>query len=165
MEEGGSSSRAPIKSVFALCNQPSSRSWSNLYKVSIKWGFLNHLDLLMILHLCCFQAFQLTSLVVKGPSESYPVFTASLDGIAINHEKVKKGVACVQDFVRQRLITQTTFFSETVIEMLNTAVAATDAVQHISNFDHWRAIGVESGLVIANLKSCRVKVLLRRKTV
>ena len=99
--------------------------------------------------------FQLTALVVRGPSELHPVFTVSLNGIAIDHEKMKKAVACVQDFVRHPLFTQRSFFSETGISMLNTAVTATDAVRNSARFDPWEAIIVEAGIVVADLKSCR----------
>ena len=94
--------------------------------------FKNHLDLLMIQQMCCFQVFQFTALVVRGPSTLHPLFTVSLDGVAIDHEKVKGTVACVQDFVRRPLFTQRNFFSETGISMLNTAVTAADAVRHSS---------------------------------
>ena len=47
--------------------------------------------------------------------------------------------------------------------MLNTAVTAADAVRHSSVFDPWGAFRVEAGPVIAHLKSCREKVLSRRK--
>ena len=107
------------------------------------------------------QIFQLTALVVS--SELHPVFTVSLNGVAIDHEKVRVAVACVQDFVRHTLFTQRNFFSETGISMLNTAVTATDAVQNSARIDPWGAIGVEAGSVLAVLKSCREKFLSRRK--
>ena len=49
--------------------------------------------------------------------------------------------------------------------MLNTAVTAADAVRHSSEFDPWGAIRVEAGPVIADLKSCREKVVSSRKVV
>ena len=101
--------------------------------------------------------------MVKGPSELHPVFTVSLDGVAISHEKVEGAVACVQDFGRHPLFTQRNFFSETGISMLNTAVTAADAVRHSSEFDPSGAIGVEASPVFADLKSCREKVVPRRK--
>ena len=103
--------------------------------------------------------------MLKGPSELHPVFTVSLDGVAIDHEKVKWAVACVQDFVRQPFFTQRSFFSETGISMLNTAVTASDAVQNSDTFDPWGAIIVEAGPVIADLKSCCEKILSQRKAV
>ena len=103
--------------------------------------------------------------MVKGPSEVHPVFTVSLDGVAIDHEKVKGAVACVQDFVRHPSFTQRSFFSETGIGMLNNAVTAADAVRSSAHFDPWGAIGVEAGPVIIDLKSCREKILSQRKAV
>ena len=101
--------------------------------------------------------------MVRSPSELHPVFTVSLNGVAIDHEKVKGAVACVQDFVRHPPFTERSFFSETGISMLNTAVAAADAVQNSARFDPWGAIGVEASPVIDDLKSRREKILSRRK--
>ena len=103
--------------------------------------------------------------MVKGPSEVHPVFTVSLDGVAIDHEKVKGAVACVQDFVRHPSFTQRSFFSETGIGMLNNAVTAADAVRNSARFDPWGAVNVEAGPVIIDLKSCREKILSQRKAV
>ena len=101
----------------------------------------------------CFQIFQLTALVVMGPSELHTVFTVSLNGVAIDHEQVNGAVACVQDFVRHPLNTQIIFFSETGISMLNTAVTAANAVRNSAIFYPWGAIGVEAGPESADLKS------------
>ena len=100
--------------------------------------------------------------MVKVPSELHPVFTVSLDGVAVDHEKVKGAVACVQNFVRHPLFTQS-FFSETGISMLNTTVTAADSVRNSDKFDPCGAIDVEAGPVIADLKSCREKVMSQRK--
>ena len=113
----------------------------------------------------CFQIFQLTALVVKSPSESHPVFTVALNGVAIEHEKVKGAVAFVQIFVRHSLFPQRNFFSETGISMLNTAVTAANAVRNSSKFDPWGALGVDASPVIADLKSRREKIVSRRKAV
>ena len=99
--------------------------------------------------------------MAKGPSDLHPTFTASLNGVAIDHEKVKGAVVCVLDFVRHPMFTQKNFFSETVISMLNTAVTAADAVRNSSKFDPWGVISAEAGPVIAGLKSCREKTVLR----
>ena len=101
--------------------------------------------------------------MARSPSELHPVFTVSLNGVAIDYEKVKGAVACVQDFVRHSLLTQRSFFSETGISMLNTAVTAADAVQNSARFDPWGAIVVEAGPVIADLKSFCQKFLSQRK--
>ena len=49
--------------------------------------------------------------------------------------------------------------------MLNTAVTAADAVRNSDRFDTWGAIDVAAGPVIADLKSCREKILSQRKAV
>ena len=49
--------------------------------------------------------------------------------------------------------------------MLNTAVTAADAVRNSDRFDPWGAIDVEAGPVVADLKSCRKKILSQRKAV
>ena len=103
--------------------------------------------------------------MVRGPSELHPVFTVSLDGVAIDHEKVKGAVACVQDFVRHPSFTQRSFFSDTGISMLNNAVIAADAVRNSDRFNPWGAIDVEAGPVITDLKSCREQILSQRKAV
>ena len=103
--------------------------------------------------------------MLKGPSEMHPVFTVSLDGVATDHDKVKGAVACVQDFVCHPSFTQGSFFSETGIGMLNSAVTAADAVWSSAHFDLWGSIDVEAGPVITDLKSCREKILSQRKAV
>ena len=109
--------------------------------------------------------FQVKALVVRGPLELHPVFTVSLDGVAMDHEKVKGAVVCVQDFVRYPLFTHRSFFSENGISMLNTAVTAADAVRNSDRFDPLGAIDVEAGPVLVDLKSCREKILSQRKAV
>ena len=69
----------------------------------------------------------------------------------------------MQDFVRHPLFTQRNFFSETGISILNTAIAAANAVRHHSDFDPWGAIGVETCPLIADIKSCLEKFVSRRK--
>ena len=101
--------------------------------------------------------------MVRGPSELHPVFTVPLNGVAVDHEKVKGAVACVQDFVRHHLFTKRSFFSETGISMLNAAVTAAFAIRNSARFDPWGAIDVVAGPVIADLKSCREKVMSQRK--
>ena len=107
----------------------------------------------------------MTALVVKGHSELYPVFTVSLDGVANDHGQVEAAVACVQDLVRHPLLTQKSFFSETGISMLITAVTDADAVRNNARFDPWGATGVEAGPVSADLKSCCEKILSGRKAI
>ena len=164
VEVSGSRSRESVNSVFAFCNQPGFCSWRNLNKFRIKL-FQNHLGSIMISHVCCFQVFQLTGLIVRGRSELHPVVTVSLDGVAISLEKMNGAVACVQDFVRHPLFIQRHFFSETGINILNSAVAAADAVRCGSEFDRRGEFGVEAGPVVVDLKSFRDKSALWMKAI
>ena len=109
--------------------------------------------------------FSVDSISGEGPSELHAVVIVSMNGVAIDHKKVRGAVACVKDIVRHPMFAQRNFISETGISMLNTAVTATDAVQNSANFGPWEAIGVEAGPVIADLKSCREKSVSRRKAV
>ena len=109
--------------------------------------------------MCCFEIFQLTPLMVKCPSELHPVFTVSLHGVGFSHEKVKRAVACVHDFLRHPQFTQRNFSSETEISLLNPAVTAADAVRQSYKFDPRGAIGVEASPVIADLMSCRENIV------
>ena len=97
--------------------------------------------------------------------ESHLSFTVRLKGVAIDHEEVEGATACVQNFVCNPLFTQRILISETGIGMLNTSFASADAVQHSSEFNPWRAIVVETVPVIADLKACCEKALLRKKAV
>ena len=144
VEVSGRRSRVPINSVFAFCIQPGFGSRRKLHKISFM-VLQNRLGIFMVLLVCCFQVFQLTALVVRGPSKLHPVFTVSLDGLAISHEEVNGEIACVQDFVRHHVFTQRNFFSETGISMLNIAVAVADAVGNSFDFDPWGALGVKTG--------------------
>ena len=47
--------------------------------------------------------------------------------------------------------------------MLNTVVTAADAVRNSARFDPWGGIDVEASPVVADLKSCREKVMSQRK--
>ena len=47
--------------------------------------------------------------------------------------------------------------------MLNTTVTAAEAVRNTARFDPWGAYDVEAGPVVADLKSCREKVMSQRK--
>ena len=94
----------------------------------------------------------------------HPLSTVSLDGVAIEHEKVKGQWSVYRIFCVIRFLHRS-FFSEAWISMLNTAVAAADAFQNSVKFDPWGAIGVEAGPVVADLKSCREKNLSHWKAV
>ena len=72
--------------------------------------------------------------MVRGPSVSQSTFTVSLNGTAVDHEEVKRAVACVQDFVRNPLFTQRNIFSQAETNIMNTPVAAADSLLLNANF-------------------------------
>ena len=158
-EASGSRSRLLINSVFEFRNQPGFCSGRKLHKVSI-------FDALKSTR--CFNDFthvllsDLSDDSISGEGSlrvASRLYGASLNRVAISHETLKRAVACVHRFVQRK------FFTETGISMLNTAVTAADAVWHSSKLDLWEAIGVDDDPVIAHLKSCREKIVSRRKTV
>ena len=64
MEEKGCRSRVPINSFFGFCNRPGFHSRWNFHKFSIM-VFPDNLGVLMVFHICSFQVFHLTVLVVR----------------------------------------------------------------------------------------------------
>ena len=54
-------------------------------------------------------------------------------------------------------------FNEKKIKYTSSLVTAADAVQNSSKFDPLGAIGGEAGPVVADLRSCREKVMSQRK--
>ena len=66
--------------------------------------------------------FQMTILFLRDSVEELPVFTVSLDGIALNRRFVEKSIACIQDFVRSSRFTQRDLFSDNGISLLVSAV-------------------------------------------
>ena len=68
-----------------------------------------------------FQVFQLTALALRGPLPSGEKFTVCLDRVALSENIVRGVLLCVQDFVRDPVFTQRSFFSETGVEVLSEA--------------------------------------------
>ena len=66
----------------------------------------------------------MAEIVMRSPSQSDPNFCMSLCGIAIDHEDVKRAIACAHFFVRNFLFRQRKVFSVTGIAMLNTATSS-----------------------------------------
>ena len=65
---------------------------------------------------------------------------------------------------RFRTFTQGNFFSLSGINMLRTAIAAAYAIHNSSVIDPRQAIRIKVGPVNVDLKTCREKVLLSRKS-
>ena len=86
--------------------------------------------------------------------------------MAIREYIVRGVLLCVQDFVRNPVFTQRSFFSETGVEMLSEAAAISDSITSSSVYVPWSAVETESSTrIIADLKACFEKVAERRRVV
>ena len=93
-------------------------------------------------------------------------FTVKLDRVAIREDIVRGVLLCVQDFVRDPVFTQRSFFSETGVAMLSEAAANSDSITSSSLYVPWSAVESESSAqVISDLKTCFEKALERRRVV
>ena len=73
---------------------------------------------------------------------------------------------CFQDFVRDPVFTQRSFFSETGVEMLSEAAAISDSITSSSLYVPWSAVDSESSArIISDLKTWFEKALERRRVV
>ena len=113
-----------------------------------------------------FQVFQLTALAFRGPVTSGERFTVSWDWVAIREEVVRSVLLCVRDFVRDPVLTQRSFFSETGAATLSEATAISDSIISSSFYARWSEVeSVSSRWVIADLTTCFQKALDRRRVV
>ena len=113
-----------------------------------------------------FQAFQLTALALRGPLASGENFNANLDRVAIREDIVRGVLLCVQDFVRDPVFTQRSFFSETGVEMLSEAAATSDSITSSSLYVPWSAVETDSSArIISDLKTSFEKAVERRRVV
>ena len=73
---------------------------------------------------------------------------------------------CVQDFIRDPVFTQRSFFSETGVEVLSEAAAVSDSITSSSVYVPWSTVESESSArIISDLKTCFEKVLERLRVV
>ena len=73
---------------------------------------------------------------------------------------------CVQDFVRDPVFTQRSFFSETGVEMLSEAAAISVSLTISSLYVPWCALETESsGRIVSDLTTCFEKAVERRRVV
>ena len=113
-----------------------------------------------------FQDFQLTALALRGPLPSGEKFSVNLDRVAIREDIVRGVLLCVQDFVRDPVFTQRSFFSETGGEVLTEAAAISDSITSSSVYVPWSTVETESSTrIIVDLKACFEKVVERRRVV
>ena len=90
----------------------------------------------------------------------------NLDRAAIREDIVRGVLLCVQDFVRDPVFTQLSFFSKTGVEMLSEAAALSDVITSSSLYVPWSAVETESSArIISDLKTCFEKALERRRVV
>ena len=90
-------------------------------------------------------------------------FTVNLDRVAIRDDIVRGVLLCVQDFVRDPVFTQRSFFSETGVEMLSEDAAISDSITSSSFYAPWSAVETESSArIISDLKTCFAKAVERR---
>ena len=82
-------------------------------------------------------------------------------------EDIVPGVLlCVQDFLRDPVFTQRSFFSETGVEMLSEAAAISDSITSSSLYLPWSAVETESSARnISDQKTCLEKAVERRRVV
>ena len=113
-----------------------------------------------------FQVFQSTALALRGPLVSGEKFTVNLDRVAIREDIVRGVLLCVQDFVRDPVFTQRSFFLDTGVEMLSEAAAISDSISSSSLYVPWSAVESESSArIFSDLKTCFEKALERRRVV
>ena len=113
-----------------------------------------------------FQVFQITALALRGPLPSGKKFLVNLDRVAIREDIVRSVLLCVQDFVRDPVFTQRSFFSETGVEILSEAAANADSITSSSVYLPWSTVENESSArIIADLKTCFEKAVERHRVV
>ena len=111
-----------------------------------------------------FQVFQITALALRGPLPSGEKFNVCLDQVAIPEKIVRGVLLCVQDFVRDPVFTQRSFFAETGLEMLSEATAIADSITSNSVYVPWSTVESESSSrICADLKACFDKAIERRR--
>ena len=91
-----------------------------------------------------FQVFQLTALAIRGPVTSGENFTVNLHRVAMREEVVRGVLLCVQDFVRDPVFTQLSFFSETGVAMLFEAAAISDSILSSPFYAPWSEVESKS---------------------
>ena len=86
--------------------------------------------------------------------------------MAIREDIVRGVLLCVQEFVRDPVFTQRSFFSETGVEMLSEAAAISDSITSSSLYVPWSAVESESSAqIVFDLKTSFEKALERRRVV
>ena len=110
------------------------------------------------------QVFQLTTLLIRGPTGRGEKFIFCLDRFPIKEEEVRGVLLCVQDFVRSPHFTQRSFFSESGLTMLSESVAIADRITSSLVYAPWSIVETACGSqVITDLRACWNRVVLCRR--
>ena len=167
LERTSTRSRSDVGNVLTFCaSQASFRVRSHLYKVcmsstKLAWTWL-HFGFIRV----SFQVFQITALALRGPLPSGEKYLVNWDRVAIREDIVRSVLLCVQDFIRDPVFTQRSFFSETGVEMLSEAAAIADSFTSSSVYVPWPTVESESSArICADLKTCFEKAVERRRLV
>ena len=106
----------------------------------------------------------MTTLFLRDSVEELPVFTVSLDGIALNRRVVEKSIACITSFARSPRFTQRDFFSDNGIRLLVSAVNIDGSIRDQSICEPWGNVlpeGYEATLL--DLRKAYDAVVVRRE--
>ena len=92
---------------------------------------------------------------MRGASRRGVPFIINLDRVAVSPEAGKVVITCVQDYVRDPLFTQKSFFSDSGVPTLKDAAAVADSVSVSEESNPWSVFGVGCNQqVVSNLQLC-----------
>ena len=100
---------------------------------------------------------------MRGASRRGVPFSINFERVVLSRETVEGVITCVQDFVRDRLFTQQSFF-DSGEAMLKDAVAVADSVIVSDEFNQRSVFGDGwNQQVVSDLQPCQEKAVMRRK--
>ena len=106
----------------------------------------------------------MTALFLRDSVEELPVFTVSLNEVALDHRFMERSIAWVQSFVRSPHFNQRVFFSDNGIFLLVSAINVAGLIREQSTCEPWANVlpeGYEATLV--DLRKAYDAVVVRRK--
>ena len=86
-----------------------------------------------------------------------------LNGVQIAHHEVERAILC-SGFRARPFFSHSNFFLESGTSRMKKVVSFVRTICEGSAFDPWGSIGVCGGSLSSDLKSCREKIVVRRKT-
>ena len=112
-----------------------------------------------------FQVFRVSALFIRGVVDVIPPFSVDLQGVSIPRRDVGACISCVQHFVRSPLFTQRSFFTDTGVGLLQTAIDTAESVCSCTTVDPWRSVMLKSSTkVISELTRCHNTVIGLRQS-